>query len=198
VKTFAEYEELAAKAHGHICAGQVLGLRMAMHGLALLGIDDPTGVHRKRLVTYVEIDRCATDAITVVTGCRLGKRALKFLDYGKMAATFCDLETGKAIRVVALESSKQRARELFPEVADRNQQQMKAYREMNADELFEATWVRVRIGAEDLPGFKGPRVACAECGEGINFRREVQVDGRTLCRACAGGRYYEALSHHGS
>ena len=198
MKTFSEYEELAAKAHGHICAGQVLGLRMAMHGLALLGIDDPTGAHRKRLVTYVEIDRCATDAITVVTGCRLGKRALKFLDYGKMAATFCDLETGKAIRVVALESSKQRARELFPEVADRNQQQMKAYREMSADELFEATWVRVRIGAEDLPGFKGPRVSCAECGEGINFRREVEVDGRTLCRACAGGRYYEALSHHGS
>lgn len=198
MKTFSEYEELAAKAHGHMCAGQVLGLRMAIHGLELLGIDDPTGSQRKRLVTYVEIDRCATDAISVVTGCRLGKRALKFLDYGKMAATFCDLETGKAIRVVALESSKQRAGDLFPEVADRNQQQMKAYRAMSAEELFEATWVRVRIGAEDLPGFKGPRVACAECGEGISFRREVEVDGRTLCRACAGGRYYEALSHHGS
>ncbi len=110
MKTFAEYEVLAAQAHGHMCAGQVLGLRLAIYGLGLLGIDDPTGTQRKRLVTFVEIDRCATDAIGVVTGCRLGKRALKFLDFGKMAATFCDLQTGRAVRVVAKESSKQRAR----------------------------------------------------------------------------------------
>jgi formylmethanofuran dehydrogenase subunit E len=101
MKTLAEYEELAALAHGHMCAGQVLGLRLAMHGVELLGIDDPAGKDRKRLVTYVEIDRCATDAITVVTGCRLGKRALKFKDFGKMAATFCDLKEDRAIRVSA-------------------------------------------------------------------------------------------------
>src|SRR5262245_22594094 len=95
---FEDYVSLAEKAHGHICAGQILGLRMALYGLALLGLDDPTGKHRKRLVTFVEIDRCATDAIGVVTGCRLGKRALKFRDFGKMAATFCDLETNRAIR----------------------------------------------------------------------------------------------------
>ncbi len=198
MKTFAEYEELARQAHGHMCAGQVLGLRLALHGLALLGIDDPTGRHRKRLVTYVEIDRCATDAIAVVTGCRLGKRALKFLDFGKMAATFCDLETGRALRVCARESSKQRARELFPEIEDKNQQQMKAYRELPDEELFDVQWVQVRIGPEDLPGFKGPRVVCAECGEGISFQREVLAGGRTLCRACAGQRYYEPLPHHGS
>ncbi len=198
MKTFAEYEELARQAHGHMCAGQVLGLRLALHGLALLGIDDPTGRHRKRLVTYVEIDRCATDAIAVVTGCRLGKRALKFLDFGKMAATFCDLETGRAVRVCARESSKQRARELFPEIEDKNQQQMKAYRELPDEELFDVQWVQVRIGPEDLPGFKGPRVVCAECGEGISFQREVAAGGRTLCRACAGQRYYEPLPHHGS
>src|SRR5215470_4345201 len=78
LKTFAEYEELARVAHGHLCAGQILGLRMALCGLRLLELDDPTGQHRKRLVTYVEIDRCMTDAIGVVAGCRLGKRALKF------------------------------------------------------------------------------------------------------------------------
>lgn len=189
--TFAEYESLAAQAHGHMCAGQVLGLRLALHGLALLGIDDPTGKHRKRLVTYVEIDRCATDAIGVVTGCRLGKRALKFLDFGKMAATFCDLETGKAVRVSARESSKQRARELYPHIEDKNRQQMTAYRELPDEELFETQWVKVTIGPEDLPGYKGPRVNCAVCGEGINFQREVTVDGKTLCRSCAGQCYYE-------
>lgn len=198
MKTFEEYEELARQAHGHMCAGQVLGLRLALHGLELLGIDDPTGRHRKRLVTYVEIDRCATDAIAVVTGCRLGKRALKFLDFGKMAATFCDLETGRAIRVSALESSKERARELYPEIENKNAQQMKAYRELPAAELFDVQWVRVNIGPEELPGYKGPRISCAECGEGISYHREIVVDGRTLCRACAGQRYYEPLPHHGS
>ena len=190
MKTFDEYVALAEQAHGHICAGQILGLRLAIRALELLGLDDPTGAHRKRLVTFVEIDRCATDAIGVVTGCRLGKRALKFRDWGKMAATFCDLETGRAVRVAAKESSKQRAKEMYPEIADKNQQQMHAYREMPLPDLFTEQWVKVEIGPEDLPGFKGPRITCAECGEGINFSREVIQDGRTLCQGCAGDRYY--------
>lgn len=193
LKTMAEYERLAEQAHGHMCAGQVLGLRMALYGVKLLGMDDPAGADRKRLVTYVEIDRCATDAIPVVTGCRLGKRALKFRDFGKVAATFCDLRDQRAVRLVARESSKKRARELYPEIAGKNEQQMRAYREMSDEELFESQWVRVRIGPEDLPGYKAPRVVCAECGEGINFKREVTREGRTLCRACAGERYYEPL-----
>ena len=193
LKDFDEYVRLAEQAHGHICAGQILGLRLALRGVKLLGLEDPAGKDRKRLVTYVEIDRCATDAIGVVTGCRLGKRALKFRDFGKVAATFCDLERGRAVRVIARETSKQRARELFPEITDKNQQQMKAYRELSDEELFDTQWVRVRIGPEDLPGYKGPRVTCEECGEGINFAREVRRDGRVLCRACAGERYYEIV-----
>ncbi len=193
MKSFDEYVAMAEKAHGHICAGQILGLRMALYGVKLLGLQDPAGKDRKRLVTFVEIDRCATDAITVVTGCRLGKRALKFRDFGKVAATFCDLKTDRAVRVVAKESSKQRAREMYPEIDDKNEQQMRAYREMPDEELFEHQWVRVRIGPEDLPGYKGPRVVCDECGEGINFAREVRRDGKTLCRACAGERYWEPL-----
>ncbi|MGH9657864.1 MAG: FmdE family protein, partial [Bryobacteraceae bacterium] len=147
------------------------------------------------LVTFVEIDRCATDAIPIVTGCRMGKRALKFRDFGKVAATFCDLKEDRAVRIVARESARQRARELHPEIAAKNEQQMAAYREMTDDELFERQWVRVRIGPEDLPGYKGERVACAGCGEAVSFRREVVCDGRTLCRACAGERYYELLHH---
>jgi len=188
-----EYETLAAEHHGHMCAGQVLGLRMALYGMRLLGFADPAGKDRKRLVTFVEIDRCATDAIAIVTGCRLGKRALKFRDFGKVAATFCDLEGGRAVRVVARESSKERARELYPEIADRNQQQMQAYRRLPDEELFAAQWVRVTLGPEELPGYRAPRVVCEACGEGINFRREVVRDGRTLCRACAGERYWEPL-----
>lgn len=193
LKTFDEYVALAEQAHGHICAGQILGLRLALHGLQLLGLDDPLGAHRKRLVTYVEIDRCATDAIGVVTGCRLGKRALKFRDWGKMAATFCDLETNRAVRVAAKESSKDLARQMYPEIADKNRQQMHAYREMPIADLFTEQWVKVSIGPEDLPGFKSARITCGECGEGINFAREVLRDGRTLCRACAGEAYYQPL-----
>src|SRR5437588_10436953 len=104
-----------------------------MLGLKQLGIDDPHGKDRKRLVTFVDIDRCATDAVAVVTGCSLGKRALKFRDWGKMAATFVDVTTGKAIRVSAKESSKARARQMHPEIENKNQQQMLAYREMSEE-----------------------------------------------------------------
>lgn len=192
-KSLPEYESLAAQAHGHLCAGQILGLRMALYGVKLLGIDDPAGADRKRLVTFIEIDRCATDAIPIVTGCRLGKRALKFRDFGKVAATFCDLRDNRAVRVVARESAKQQAAHMYPEIVAKNQQQMRAYREMTDLDLFESQWVRVTIGPEDLPGYKSPRVTCAECGEGINFKREVVRDGRVLCRSCAGERYYDPL-----
>jgi len=196
--TLDEYLLEAEKAHGHLCAGQVLGVRLAMLGLEQLGIEDPRGRDRKRLVTFVEIDRCATDAIAVVTGCRLGKRALKFRDWGKMAATFVDLgikdvSTGKAIRIAAKESSKALARAMHPEIESKNQQQMLAYREMPEDDLFTKQWVKVELPAEEFPGYKGERIVCAECGEGINFRREVLRDGRVVCRACAGEKYYEPL-----
>jgi formylmethanofuran dehydrogenase subunit E len=188
-----EYLREAEIAHGHLCAGQVLGVRLAMLGLEKLGIEDPRGKDRKRLVTFVEIDRCATDAIAVVTGCRLGKRALKFRDWGKMAATFVDVSTGKAIRIAAKESSKALARSLHPDIESKNRQQMLAYREMSEPDLFTEQWVMVKLPAEEFPGYKGERIVCAECGEGINFRREVMRDGSVLCRGCAGEKYYESL-----
>jgi formylmethanofuran dehydrogenase subunit E len=195
-ETMKSLDELLAEAevaHGHLCAGQVLGVRLAMLGLKKLGIDDPRGKDRKRLVTYVEIDRCATDAVAVVTGCRLGKRALKFRDWGKVAATFVDLENDRGVRIAARESSKALARQMHPEMESKNQQQMLAYREMSDDDLFDVQWVRVAVGPEEMPGYKGERIVCAECGEGINFKREVLRDGRTLCKACAGERYWEPL-----
>jgi formylmethanofuran dehydrogenase subunit E len=193
LKSLEEYEKMAEAAHGHLCAGQILGLRMALYGINLLGLSDPAGADRKRLVTFVEIDRCMTDAIPVVTGCRLGKRALKFRDFGKVAATFCDLREDRAVRVLARERAKERARELYPEIENKNRQQMRAYRHLPDVELFDVRWVRVTLCPEDLPGYRAPRPVCAQCGEAVSFRREVVREGRTLCRACAGERYYTPL-----
>jgi formylmethanofuran dehydrogenase subunit E len=162
-----------------------------MLGIRELGLDPVA--ERKRIVTYVEIDRCVTDAVALVANCRLGKRALKFRDWGKVAATFCDLQTGRAIRIAAKESSKQAAKELFPD-SPREEAQQKAYAQLADEVLFSKEWVKVEVPPEDLPGFKGPRVVCAECGEGINFKRQVVIGNRILCHSCAGDDpYYEKL-----
>ena len=207
-----DLEELlgeAERAHGHLCAGQILGVRMAMLALRRLDIRQPRlkvlangepNPDRKRPVVFVEIDRCATDAIGVVTGARVGKRALKLRDWGKMAATFVDLEARlegdlyKGLRVVARETSKNRARELYPDLA-KNEQQMRAYREMPDEELFAEQWVRVPLPPSEFPGYKGERAVCARCGEGVNFDRFTEVAGERLCLACAqpGLTYYEPL-----
>jgi formylmethanofuran dehydrogenase subunit E len=185
METLDELLRQAEAAHGHLCAGQILGVRMALLGLSRLGIEDPHGTDRKRLITYVEIDRCATDAIALVTGCRLGKRALKFRDWGKMAATFVDLANDRAIRVVALEDSRTLAAQLFPQL-EKAKQQMAAYRELADSQLFREQWVRVDIDPADLPGAsKKERIVCERCGEGVNFGRIAEVNGERLCLSCA-------------
>ena len=163
-----------------------------MLGLQKLGIDDPQGKDRKRLVTFVEIDRCATDAVAVVTGCRLGKRALKFRDWGKVAATFVDVNSGKAIRIAAKESSKALARAMHPEIADKNQQQMLAYREMSDDDLFTTQWVKVELPPEEFPGYKGERDRVRGVRRRHQLPQRSRRDGKILCRACAGESYYAA------
>jgi formylmethanofuran dehydrogenase subunit E len=192
VKSLEDYLTLAAERHKHLCPGQVLGVRMAMLGLRSLGIADPDA-HGKRLVTFVEIDRCATDAVGVVTGCSLGRRSLKYVDYGKVAATFVDLETGAAVRVCARDDSRAKAREMFPEIAKPHRQQMEAYKVMNDADLFTVENVKVHLAPQDLPGGPRSRVQCDSCGEGINHGREVRREGRVLCRACAGEAYYKVV-----
>src|SRR5882757_3885971 len=108
--------EECGRLHGHMCAGQLLGARMAMLGCDLVDLNDPRGADRKKLIVWVEIDRCMADAISAVTGVRLGKRSLKYFDYGKVAATFLNTETQTAVRVVALESSRGLADERYPNV----------------------------------------------------------------------------------
>ena len=185
MESFEELLRETEAAHGHLCAGLILGVRMANLGLSRLGIRDPKGVDRKRLIVYVEIDRCATDAIAIVTGCKLAKRTLKFRDWGKMAATFVDLESGRAVRIVAHENSRELAAELHPEIEDKNKRQMLAYRELTDEQMFAEEWVRVAVGPEELPGRRGERAECRRCGEGINFGRFVEMDGERLCLSCA-------------
>lgn len=190
VMDFETLLEESVRIHGHLCPGQVLGVRMSMLGLRLIGIDEPKGKDRKALIVFVEMDRCATDAVQSVTGCSLGKRTLKFMDYGKMAATFFNLRTGKAVRVVAKEEARERAKEYFPDMEDKYRAQLEAYKIMPEEELFETVPVIVRLRPEDMPGRPLRRVRCDECGEYVQDMREVYKDGKVLCKPCNSGRYY--------
>lgn len=190
---FERLLEESVKTHGHLCPGQVLGVRMSMLGLKLIGINDPKGKDRKKLIAYVEIDRCATDAIQSVTGCSLGKRSLKFLDFGKMAATFVNSETGTAVRILAKEEAKDRAKNYFPDIEDKYKCQLEAYKIMPDKELFEWKEVEVIIPQEDMPGRPLRRIKCDKCGEYVQDSRDITVAGKILCKACAHGAYYKAL-----
>jgi formylmethanofuran dehydrogenase subunit E len=189
-REFEALLEESVRVHGHLCAGQVLGVRMSMLGLDQVGIRDPRGADRKNLIVFVEMDRCATDAVQSVSGVSLGKRSMKFMDFGKMAATFLNLATGQAVRVLALEEARDRAKAYFPDVPDKYAAQLEAYKVMPPDELFSVAEVDVELRPEDMPGRPLSRVVCAQCGEHVQDRREVVKHGRTLCRACAGGAYY--------
>ncbi len=188
-----DFEDLLAesvKTHGHLCPGQVLGVRMALRGLAEIGIAEPKGADRKKLIVFVETDRCATDAIQSVTGCSLGKRTLKFMDLGKMAATFLNLSSGRAVRVVAREDAKEKARECRPDAPDKYAAQSDAYRQMTDADLFVTQKVAVMVNPYDMPGRPLSRVRCDLCGEHVQDGREVRRGETTLCRGCAEGGYF--------
>ena len=182
--------------HGHMCPGQLLGARMAMLGCSTIGINDPKGVDRKKLIVWVEIDRCMADAVSACTGTRLGKRSLKYMDYGKVAATFLNTETNDAVRIVALDNSRSLADQRYPEIEQKKERQFRAYREASDAELFQTQRVAVDYREHDLPGSPRSRVKCDRCGEGVNDHREVagMDQSETLCRSCANGGYYRVLA----
>jgi formylmethanofuran dehydrogenase subunit E len=189
--SFDELLEISTKIHGHICAGQVIGVRMSMMALDLIGIGDPKGKDRKKLYVIVEIDRCATDAIQSVTGCTLGKRSMKWLDYGVMAATFVNLDSGSAVRVTAKEESRALSEKYYPDNLDKYSRQLAAYKIMPDEELFKVEYVDVEIPAQDLPGRPLKRVQCCKCGDWVQDCREIELDGKTYCVGCSKGRYYQ-------
>lgn len=191
MKSLEEHLAETAAFHGSECPGQTLGVRLARAGLERAGIDDPLSDRwRKNIMVYVELDRCAADAVMVVTGCRVGKRTLKVVDHGIMAATFVNLETGRAVRVTAREEARELAPRYAPEVSGKYEQQRQAYRVMPDEKLLSFQEVKVAIPPEDMPGSPVSRVVCSRCGDTVVDMREVIVDGETLCRPCARGAYF--------
>jgi formylmethanofuran dehydrogenase subunit E len=185
-RSFDDLLAEAASFHGHMCPGQVLGVRMTLAGCRAVGVDDPRAA-RKSFVVIAEIDRCATDAIEALTSVSLGKRTLKYVDFGKMAATFVNRATGASARVAAREDARLRAMRLAPAERDPRQAQMLAYRVMTESDLLTVTPVTVN---PELLERRRVRVECQACGEGVNYEREVQRDGLVVCRGCAGDAYY--------
>ena len=194
MENFETLLETSAIAHGHMCPGQVVGVRMAMEGCRLIGLDDPRSITQiKKLIVYVEMDRCATDAIAHVTGVRLGRRSLKFIDNGIMAATFVNLETQKAFRIVSKESARALAAVSGGEDEDRRQKQLRAYQQMTIDELFDIREVRVDVPASDMPGPTRFKATCEQCGQVVRDKKEVFKNNKILCRPCALGTYFQAV-----
>jgi formylmethanofuran dehydrogenase subunit E len=191
MKPFRELLETSAAAHGHLCPGQVAGVRMAILGCRLIGLDEPARRDQiKKLIVYVEMDRCTADAVAHVTGVKLGRRSLKFVDYGIMAATFLNLESGKAFRVVSTEEARELAAVYAPEVSGTSRQQLAAYCRMPDSVLFRVQQVRVPIKPVDLPGPTRRKTPCSRCGQVVRDGREVIRDGDVVCRPCAEGAYF--------
>ncbi|CCK82518.1 FmdE family protein [Desulfobacula toluolica] len=184
----------SAMAHGHLCPGQVVGVRMAIEGCRLIGLDNPRELPQiKKLIVYVEMDRCATDAISFVTGVRLGRRSLKFVDNGIMAATFLNIETKRAFRIVSTENARHLAEKYAPEITDKREQQLVAYKRMSLQDLFSIEEVQVAINACDMPGPTRFKAVCQKCGQVVRDKREVMKNNQILCRPCALGTYYQAI-----
>ena len=195
---FQSLLEKAVSFHGHLCGGQVIGVRMAMAGLRELGIKDPKSREGRDLVIFIEIDRCATDAIISVTGRTPGRRAIKLADYGKMAATFIDISSDRAVRVSVKGDSNPKvdliAQTSFPE-KDEKHANIAALMEIAESDLFRIQRVAVTLKPQDLPGKPLASVTCQGCGETVKDMREVTVDSKVLCRPCAlGSDYYTVLS----
>ena len=191
-QTFEELLAGSVAAHGHLCPGQVVGVRMAMLGLRLLDFEaPPTYPQLKQLIVYVEMDRCTGDALAQVTGVKLGRRSLKFMDYGIMAATFINLTTGRAFRIISTEESRELAHLFDPHEPDKRRAQLAAYRLMPDSVLFKVQEVKVDLSPFDMPGPTRRKATCVRCGQVVRDHREVVKDGLCYCRPCAGGAYFK-------
>lgn len=191
MENFKVLLEKSAAAHGHLCPGQAIGVRMAMLGCRLVGLDEPASRDQiKKLIVYVEMDRCTADAVAHVTGVKLGRRSLKFMDYGIMAATFVNLETGKSFRVLSTEEARSLASVYAPDVEGKSAQQLAAYKRMPDSVLFRVQKVKVKVDECDLPGPTRRKVVCSRCGQTVRDRREVAKRGRLLCKPCTDQCYF--------
>ncbi len=184
----APYLAHLADLHNHLCPRQILGLRMGLYAGQQLGLSLPQS--DKRLFVFVETDGCFADGVLAATGCSLGHRTLRLVDFGKVAATFVDTLTGQALRLAPLPTARQAAEHCCPAAASRWHAQLEAYQVMPADHLFSVQSVALAVSLQAIISQPGLRVVCDQCGEEIMNAREIRIDGRTLCRACAGEAYY--------
>ncbi len=191
MKSFEELLAASVAAHGHLCPGQIVGVRMALLGLRLLGFEaPPTYPQLKQLIVFVEMDRCAGDAVAYVTNAKLGRRSLKFVDYGIMAATLVNLEAGRAFRVISTEESREFAALYAPGEPDRRRQQLEAYKVMPDSVMFRVQEVKVDLSPFDMPGPTRRKATCMKCGQVVRDNREVRQNGFVYCRPCASGAYF--------
>jgi formylmethanofuran dehydrogenase subunit E len=188
-REFKQLLDEAAAFHGHLCSGQIIGVRLAMFGLRELGISDPLGADRKKLIVFVEATRCFADAIMTVTGCRVGKRSFKIVDTGKVAATFLNMTTGQAFRIGLRTDLPEEIVRRYPGLTEKEAEK-KAYMEMTDNELFSTQEVKVSLKEEDTPGTPVTRARCIVCGETILDRREVLIIDKTFCRLCGTSESY--------
>lgn len=189
------YELLRATAakHRHLCPRQVLGVRMGLYGGKVLGLSLPQ-TDEKRLYVIVEADGCASDAIVAATNCWPGRRTMRIEDFGKIAATFVDTQSERAIRIIPRPIARGTARLYAPEARCKWDAQLLGYQRMPDEELFEVQEVQLLTPIEQLISRPGCKAICDRCGEEITNKREVVSEGMTLCRACAGHSYYALLA----
>jgi formylmethanofuran dehydrogenase subunit E len=191
MKDFKTLVNESAQIHGHLCPGQVIGVRMAMLGCRLIGLNEPTCHNQiKKLIVYIEMDRCAGDAVAHVTGVKLGRRSLKFADYGIMAATFINLETDMAFRIVSTEEARDLAPFYAPDIAGKSNQQLEAYKLMPDSVLFRVQSVSVKINDYDMPGPTRKKVTCTRCGQIVRDQREIIIANQPVCRPCTEHTYF--------
>jgi len=148
----------------------------------------------KRLFAFVETDGCFADGVSVATGCWFGRRTLRLMDYGKVAATFVDTRTDRAIRIWPDPRARNRAATYAPDEHRRWHMYLAAYQVMPTNELLRAEEVELTVDLAAMISRPGVRMNCAECGEEIINEREVLRDGKTFCRSCAGEHYYQHRS----
>ncbi|MBM4293352.1 MAG: formylmethanofuran dehydrogenase [Deltaproteobacteria bacterium] len=191
MKSFDELLAESVAAHGHLCPGQVVGVRLALLGLRLLGFEaPPTLPQLKKLIVFVEMDRCTGDAVAHTSGVKLGRRSLKFVDYGIMAATFVNLATDQAFRVISTEESRDLADLYAPAEPDHYRRQLLAYKVMPDSVMFRVQEVKVDLSEYDLPGPTRRKAVCGKCGQVVRDNREVKQNGAVYCRPCAWGAYF--------
>lgn len=184
--------EASARSHGHLCSGQVIGVRMSILGLGLLGCGCPLGMPEiKNIVGFVEVERCLADAVAAATGLRFGRGSLKMINLGLLAVSFLDLTDGRAVRVVNREQSKELARDYAPAgLTKPSAVQEAAYRLMPDDVLFEASWVRIDLEPNERPGARPEKIPCQRCGVLVRSGQLRRVAGQNLCAVCAGQAYF--------